>query len=188
MGYKNKTIAEYSKEYRKKSKYKKSAWITKVYGRMKRDNKNKFDLASLPFSKEEFVKWLDSKYCVEFDKLFSEWVNSGFLKNKVPSIDRIDDYQSYTFENMQLLTWEENDLKGRLSEKNKKQMREMTKKIFSKPVIQINIDDGSIVNSFPSAREAGRCLSIDASGISACCRGELKYSKGFVWRYSNENN
>ena len=187
MSYKNKTKKEYMKEYRQKIKYNKSAWLTKVYSRMKRDNKNKFNIMELPFSKEEFVKWLEDEYNIKFDKLFLEWIDSGFLKNKVPSIDRIDDYKSYSFDNMQLLTWEENNLKGRYSEKNKKQMREMTKRIFSKPVIQKNINDNTIINLFESAREAGRQLLIDHSTIAACCRGELKSYKGYRWEYESKS-
>ena len=183
MSYKNKTKQEYMKEYRQRIKYNKSAWITKVYGRMKRDNKNKFDMSELPFSKDDFIMWIENEHSIEFDKLFSEWIESGFLKNKVPSIDRIDDYKSYIFENMQILTWEENNLKGKLSEKNKNHMRQMTKRIFSKIVAQINIDKKTVINTFPSVREAGRQLCIDASGISKCCRGEIKSYKGFGWKY-----
>lgn len=183
MSYKNKTKQEYMKEYRQRIKYNKSAWITKVYGRMKRDNKNKFDMSELPFSKDDFIMWIENEHSIEFDKLFSEWIESGFLKNKVPSVDRIDDYQSYIFENMQILTWEENNLKGRDSEKNKTQMREMTKLILSKPVLKFNIKNNDVIERFDSVREAGRQLNIDSSTISKCCRGEIKSYKGFGWKY-----
>lgn len=183
MSYKNKTKQEYMKEYRQQSKYTKSAWITKVYGRMKRDNKNKFGISELPFSKDDFIMWIENEYSIKFDKLFSEWVDSGFLKDKVPSVDRIDDYQSYILENMQILTWEENNLKGRNSEKNKNQIREMAKIKFSKIVYKVDMNEEILIESFVSVREAGRQLNIDSSGIAKCCRGEIKSYKGFRWRY-----
>ena len=87
------------------------------------------------------------------------------------------------FENMQILTWEENNLKGRDSEKNKTQMREMTKLILSKPVLKFNIKNNDVIERFDSVREAGRQLNIDSSTISKCCRGEIKSYKGFGWKY-----
>lgn len=70
---------------------------------MKRDNKNKFGLL-LPFSKDEFILWINIKYKDKFDVLFANYVKSECDKYLNPSIDRIDDYKSYTFENMQLIT------------------------------------------------------------------------------------
>ena len=183
MGYKDKTKQEYMREYRQKSKSKESAWFTKVYGRMKRDNKYKFKIDDLPFTKQNFINWIETQYEDKFKYLFSEWVSSGYIKDKVPSIDRKDDYKSYFFENMQLLTWEENNLKGRVSEKNKNQMRNMTKKILSKKVFQINLENNNIIATFVSVRGAGRILNIDNSCISKCCRGEIKSYKGYGWKY-----
>lgn len=43
---------EYNKKYRQENKGELFYWITKIYGRMKRDNKNKFNI-DLPFTKDE---------------------------------------------------------------------------------------------------------------------------------------
>ena len=70
MSYKDKTKKEYMVEYRKRIKYDKNAWFTKVYGRMKRDNKNKFNIYSLPFTKQEFKDWIELNYLQYFDTMF----------------------------------------------------------------------------------------------------------------------
>lgn len=57
------------------------------------------------YTKQEFKEWL---YKNNFKKLYDNWVSSGFDKNKKPSADRIDDFKPYSFDNIRLVTWEEN--------------------------------------------------------------------------------
>lgn len=168
---------EYNRLYRKTHKGCYKNWLTKTYGRMKRDNKNKFNL-DLPFSKEEFSNWVKTKNIYE---LLENYKNSGFNKNLNPSIDRIDDYKSYYLENLQLITWQENNLKGRLSKKNKEQCSNMAKKIWSKKVSQRDLD-GNIIQIFESVHEVERQLGYDASLIARACRLN-KISKGYRWKY-----
>ena len=52
---------------------------------------------------------------------------------------------------------------------------------YSKPVLQYTLD-GEFVGEWPSARECGR-NGFNQGSVSACCRGELKTHKGFIWRY-----
>ena len=182
MGYKNKTQKEYLKEYRLKSKGKFNCWLTKTYGRIKRDNKFKFN-KELSFSKEEFKNWILSQKDI-FDELMNNYINSGFDKYKNPSIDRIDDYIGYEFYNMQLISWEENNIKGRESNKNKQQCSEMAKKVWSKKVVQFSLNE-EIVSEYNSTREAGRISGYDSSGIARACR-ESRIYKNYYWRYKNE--
>ena len=51
-----------------------------------------------------------------------------------------------------------------------------------KSVIQY-IDNGTIINEFESATEAGRKLSLDPSSITKCCKNKLKHVGGYCWRY-----
>lgn len=60
---------------------------------------------------------IDNNYREKFKKLFDDYVNSNFEKMLNPSIDRIDDFKSYVFDNMQLITWEENYIKSLHGEK-----------------------------------------------------------------------
>ena len=38
-----------------------------------------------------------------------------------------------------------------------------------------------------SAASAGRELNINSSGIISCCRGKLKTSGGYIWKYADED-
>lgn len=51
----------------------------------------------------------------------------------------------------------------------------------SKPVLQFS-KTGELVREWPSIREAGR-NGFDFRNVSACCRGEYKQHKGYIWRY-----
>lgn len=55
------------------------------------------------------------------------------------------------------------------------------------PVLQIDKNNGNILQKFKSATEAGRVLNIDASSITKVCKGKLKTCGGFIWRYANED-
>ena len=57
------------------------------------------------YTKQELKEWL---YENNFKSLYDNWVSSGFNKNKKPSIDRLDDFKPYSFENIRLVTWAEN--------------------------------------------------------------------------------
>ena len=51
----------------------------------------------------------------------------------------------------------------------------------SKIVYQYTLE-GNFIKEWPSARECGR-NGFNQSSVSACCRGELKTHKGFIWKY-----
>ena len=171
---------EYSKKYRLEHKGDIKFWFTKTYGRLKRDNKNKFNLL-LPFSKDEFKEWINSNYKYKLEKMLNDYKESDYKKDLCPSIDRIDDYKSYTFDNMQLITWKENNDKGRISLKNKKQCSEMAKRVWSKKVIQKDLD-GNVIATFNSTHDIERKLGYDSSLIARACRLN-KVSKGYRWEY-----
>ena len=75
---------EYNKIYRRTHKADLKNWITKTYGRMKRDNKHKFN-AELPFTKLQFADWV---LCHNIFELLDNYKNSDFDKNFNPSINR----------------------------------------------------------------------------------------------------
>lgn len=167
-------------EYDLKNKATKSGWCSNIYNNMKQRNKKKFG-KELPFSKEEFVHWIDENYKEKFDEMFQNYVDSGCDKYLVPSIDRVDDYDSYHFENMQLLTWEQNDIKGTNGIKNKVSCAEVGKKYCSKIVAQYDENMNEIMR-FSSTHEVTRVLGFDSSLIAKACREGFK-SKGYYWKY-----
>lgn len=62
-----------------------------------------------------------------------------------------------------------------------------TKKLaisISKPVLQFT-KDGEFVAEYQSATEVERQLGFNQGHISECCRGKLKSTSGFIWRYKD---
>lgn len=57
------------------------------------------------YSKKELTEWL---YNNDFKKIYDKWVLNNYDKNLKPSIDRINDFKSYTFNNIRVGTWQEN--------------------------------------------------------------------------------
>lgn len=53
----------------------------------------------------------------------------------------------------------------------------------SRKIIQINKNTNEIIAEFPSIREVERQLGFHISHISACCKGKLKTSYGYIWKY-----
>jgi len=50
------------------------------------------------------------------------------------------------------------------------------------PVVQMDLD-GNIIKKWDSASDAMKETGIDGSGITKCCRGKLKKTGGYKWRY-----
>ena len=59
----------------------------------------------MPYSKEQLIEWCKVN---GFDALFDSWVKSGYKKGLKPSVDRVDDFNGYSFCNIRLVTWDEN--------------------------------------------------------------------------------
>ena len=127
------------------------------------------------YTREQLSEWMMSQLI--YHKLHSDWIASGYNKMETPSCDRKNDYKPYTFENIQLMTWRENKLKGHNDIKNGINNKR------SKAVVQMTMS-GIFVKTYHSAKYAGRCLSIAQGGISQCCNGAYKTSGGFRWMYS----
>jgi len=68
------------------------------------------------YTKQGFNTWILSQQ--NFKKLYDNWVKSGYDKWLKPSVDRIDNYKGYCFDNIQLVTWKENYEKGHADRKN----------------------------------------------------------------------
>lgn len=64
--------------------------------------------------------------------------------------------------------------------------QEIRERAHSRPVIQFN-QSGDFVQMFPSANAAGRYLGLaNGSNIIKCCLGDIKTSKGFIWKYADD--
>ena len=148
-----------------------------MYSRMKRSAKKRGH--NLPnFSKDEFIDWA---YKNNFEKLYQDWVNSGFKKDKSPSVNRLDNYKSYVFNNLELVTWYENNQKGNIDRKNG------TFKVNHKPVLQFDLDYNFIAE-YVSINEASRINKINDYTITLVCKKIRKTAGGYIWKYKNDKN
>nr|DAG76116.1 MAG TPA: intron associated endonuclease [Caudoviricetes sp.]DAH93860.1 MAG TPA: intron associated endonuclease [Caudoviricetes sp.] len=57
-----------------------------------------------------------------------------------------------------------------------------------KEIKQYSLDGKKLLRVFSSVSEAARESGCERSAIKRCCRGELHYHGGYVWRFSDESN
>lgn len=146
---------------------------SKIYSSQKQSSKRRGH-ATPNYSMYELLSWMESQQ--NFNELFSNWKESDYSKNLVPSVDRINDYKPYTFDNIQLTTWEKNKFRGESDKKagiNNK---------TNKGVIQYSID-GVCLNIYHSIQEAERKTGINNSHISSVCNGKRNKAGGFLWKH-----
>ena len=127
---------------------------------------------SISYSSSELKDWLLSNSV--YLKLHSQWKDSGFNKELSPSVDRINDYLGYSLENIQVMTWHDNNMKGkadRISGYNNKQSTQFIQK--SK--------DGITIATYHSGQQASRETGIDRSNITRAASGKCKTAGGFIW-------
>lgn len=176
----------YSEAYRKT----KVGLVTSIYNNQRNSSKRRCH-AEPSYSRGELTSW-----CLEqelFHTLYNDWVDSNYEKLSVPSIDRLNDYKPYSFDNIQLMTWRENKEKGHLDEvvgRNKKK---------SKAVNQYDLS-GNLIATYHSTHNASRITGVNQAGISGVCNGKVvkkgyksngkprsgvpKTAGGFIWRFA----
>lgn len=143
----------------------KNGLISKIYSSQKSKSRKR----NHP-QPEYDLNWL-KEWCLSqelYHKLHSDWVESGYNKWLIPSIDRIDDNIHYTKSNIQLMTWKENDIKGKRST------------MIS--VIQMDMNN-NFIKEWESISEACRALDLETTKVSAVCKGNRVSTKGYKWRY-----
>lgn len=129
------------------------------------------------YTLEDLRTWLYTQK--KFDELYLNWVKSEYKKDFTPSVDRIDDYKSYTLDNIQLMTFRENLDKASSDIKNGVNNK------LSKAVIQYSMDN-VFIKEFYSLHEAERQTGIDCRYISRVCLGKKNSTCGFKWSFKDE--
>lgn len=122
------------------------------------------------YSRIELSDWMLSKD--EFHVMFKEWEDSGFNSELTPSIDRINDYLGYSFENIRITTWKLNRDRAHSDRKNG------INKKGSASIVAIHTKT-NIKSEYPSMRFAERILGINHTLISKCCMGIYSQAGGY---------
>ena len=129
------------------------------------------------YTKDWFFDWCLSQEI--FHTLFEAWEKSGYTKHLKPSVDRINNFETYLETNIRLMTWEENNLLGNLA------LKEGTSTFNYVGVSQYTLD-GVFIKDFLNTREAERELGITYQNIHGTCKGRRNQAGGFVWKFTTK--
>ena len=161
--------------YQKKYSRTMTGLIKRIHaGQVSRSRRRGMDLPN--YSSNELVDFVFSTH--EFSRIYSNWQDSGYAKDLKPSLDRIDDYKPYTFDNIQVVTWVENNLRGKLDQVNGINTKNC------KAIIGTS-KSGNKVEYF-SIKDASRITGIHDGNISECAKGERKTAGKIAWEYKQE--
>lgn len=172
--YLSKTIFDVGKPY----KLREWGLLRKLYNAMKARSKIRGH-ALMTFSFSEFVIWA---YNNDYKKLYDFWVEEEYSKWLRPSVDRINDYLGYTFDNMQLTTWEINQQKQRDDVHN---ATSTSGKAICVQVEQLTLS-GEHIAYFESTQKAADAVGLkNRASITQACSDKYinKTAKGFLWKY-----
>jgi hypothetical protein len=164
-------IIEYNKNYPTKCHLTEKGVIRIIYKTQKRNCKIR-KMNQPTYSKYELKEWL---YNNGFKKLFDNWVNSNYQKKLKPSVDRIDDFKSYSFDNIQLGTWQDNhnhQVKDILNGVNKSGAR-------CKPILQFY--KNNLIARYVSYNSAKRVVGYSFEKLINTGKPDRKNK--FVWYY-----
>jgi len=119
-------------------------FVAKLMYAKHKERAKDFTYKKVGYSREYFIDWIFEQ---DYLSMFSLWVLSGHNKKMKPSVDRIDATKGYEVGNIQLLTWEYNNIKGRSENK-----------VQSKPVLQFT-KKGNFIAEYRSVQEASRAVA-----------------------------
>ena len=146
--------------------------VSGIYYRQKR-NSRKRGHTPPSYSRVELDEWMHNN---GYKELYDTWISSGMDTSLKPSVDRLIDSIGYSFDNIQLVTWKQNQ------EKNYKERKNGTNSQINKRVGQFS-KDGILIESFHSIKEAERVTGINNNCIGRVCRNKGKLAGGFKWSY-----
>lgn len=97
-----------SAKYRQKNKYTFNHVSLQMFTDQNQNSKKRGHKPPT-YTLDELRTWIKAQ--PDTEALFIMWKVSGYNEYLKPSIDRIDNNISYEFDNLQMMTWRENNLK-----------------------------------------------------------------------------
>lgn len=129
------------------------------------------------YSKIELINYLVNNNV--FNNIFNNWEKSNYNKKLKPSIDRLNDYKGYSFDNIQITTWEYNNNKHYEDVKNG-----INNKI-NKSILQYDLN-GNFIKEYYSISHAARENLLDVRNIYYACKKFKRTCGGYKWKLKNK--
>lgn len=136
------------------------------------------------YSIEELWEWVNNEENkVVFDLLWDKWKESGNRWDK-PSIDRLDDFKPYSLDNIQLMSWLDNNKKSH-------EMARLGKTVNSS-VKEIDVYDSTTLDKLDtvfSLTEASKIYNVSPGTISVQCskdKVDANYVGNYIFRYKGD--
>ena len=145
--------------------------IRVIYKTQKRHNRLRGH-GDMPYSKKELILWL---YNNGFKRVYDKWIDSGKNKDSKPSVDRIDSFKGYSFDNITLGTWLENREKQRADILN----AEGSSGLRCKKLFQYDKNKG-LVATFISYNQATRTMGYS---LEYQIKKGIMCRSGYYWSY-----
>lgn len=137
------------------------------------------------YTEEELYNWYTNNSI--HLKLHEQWLASNCDKNLTPSCDRLDNSKSYSLDNIELVTWQENKNRAYQAVKDNTLSNSGLLNNGHTPIVQYDFE-GNRINEFISINECSRITGIDHRGISDACRKIRKTYKGYLWCYLQDES
>ena len=166
-------VAERNKEYWRTPKGR----ISQIFATQVTNSKQRKH-PSPKYTRKTLTDWAyQNGLCV----LHRQWKDSGYLKEYVPSVDRIDPTKEYSLDNIRLVTWKENNEKAY---EDRKTCRHITKQ--NRRIRQLDMA-GKLISTFDSISSASRLTGITRININDVCRkkAHCKSAGGYIWEYAD---
>ena len=154
-----------------------SGLIKKIYHNQKMTT-GKMGRPAPLYTETELLQWALQH---DLKTLHTAWEASDYDKWLSPSVDRKDNTQSYTLNNIRLITWREN-----LDNQKAQNIAGDYLHTGSKAVDQLSLE-GAYLQTFPSIAIAMRTVAGHRKGVSnitSVCNGVWPTAYGFKWRWA----
>lgn len=148
--------------------------ITRIYNGEKQASKDR-NHPMPTYTKKELSLWL---YDNGIEKIYLIWKSSKYQKNLSPSVDRLNSTLPYTFNNIRLVTWKDNNEIAYIERKNCKRITKQCKEIN-----QLTLND-EIIQTFGSIAHAARETGFCRTNINFACKKGRDIAHGYKWEYT----
>lgn len=146
-------------------------YFTRTYSGMKNSSKGRGHRAPA-FSKQEFIIWCKKEK--NWKQLWNDWISAECSTKLRPTIDRLDNKNGYSFENMRIISWDENHHKQTISK--------------SMPVVQIYEHYSQpFIKIHPSITQASQTSKAHKGNILRALKTGGK-AGGCRWEYYDKTN